>query len=148
LPTIIVDKKEYRNNSAFVQVTGTINSANGKQVQFTTLCLIDTGFYDGVFLPNKFYQLAKSIGVDLTQTHTLLADGSETVTFSCLGAIQKIENYSFVSGKKEVMILICAEPSTDELFESTSDLIGMGALQYFTVTFDGPNQVFTISESV
>ena len=134
----MVERKEYINNSACVDVVGVlINPLTGKKIPFKTLCTIDTGFSDGVFLPDVFIQKIEATGAKLFEKNTTLADGTEINVKVCMGYLQKIDN-CVLKCEKEIVIV---------MYEKTlGELLGMGALQYFSVTFNGSQQSFTIVE--
>ncbi|MCL2134699.1 MAG: hypothetical protein FWH37_03975 [Candidatus Bathyarchaeota archaeon] len=61
---VITNKKTYVNNRAFVDVTGVIvNTSNKQQIKFNGNSLIDTGFDQGIFLPNKYLKDLTDLGV-------------------------------------------------------------------------------------
>ena len=109
----------------------------GWQIPFNADCLIDTGFYGGIFLPNTFIDDARSIGVEPATTVTL-ADGSEIVAHVCAGYLQKIDDYFFANPGKPIFIVIYGNQS--------GEVLEMDTLQYFSVLFDGPNQLFIMTE--
>jgi hypothetical protein len=145
LSTIVVDRKKYNpDNFALIQVLGIIiNPSTNHQINFDAECLIDTGFYRGIFLPNKYLKEVKTIGVDPFETTLTLADGSESIGFVCGGYIQKIDTHSFTAPGKPVCIVI---PKTQQIDTQMGELVGMEALLHFSVTFDGVNRAFTITE--
>jgi hypothetical protein len=66
LTTTIVEQKDYCANAACVDVSGVlINPLNGVRIPFKTLCTIDTGFSDGVFLPAMYIQKIEETGAKL-----------------------------------------------------------------------------------
>jgi len=76
--TTVVERKEYIDNSACIDVAGVlINPLNGEKIPFKTLCLIDTGFSDGIFLPDLFIHKIEATGAKLQEKNTTLADGTE-----------------------------------------------------------------------
>jgi predicted aspartyl protease len=131
-------RKKYVSNSAYLHVFGVVpNPSNGRQVPFNAECLVDTGFYGGIFLPNTFIIDARSIGVEPVATSVTLADGSEIIAHVCAGYLQKIENHDFDMPGKPIFIVIYGnEPG---------EVLGMNSLQHFILLLDGPNQCFTIT---
>jgi predicted aspartyl protease len=136
--TLLIERKEYSNNSASVNVAGVlINPLNGNKIPFKTLCTIDTGFSDGIFLPHMFIHEIESTGAVLREKNTILADGTEINVKICQGYLQKIDDCA-LDYEKEVIVV---------MYEKTlGELLGMNALQYFLVTLNGPEQWFTIQE--
>jgi predicted aspartyl protease len=132
-----VIQKEYVSNTAWMQVKGVIpNPVNGRQTPFNVKCLIDTGFYGGVFLPNSYLLDIKSIGIEPTATTITLADGSEIVANVCAAYLQEIENYTFALPGKPIFVVIFGnEPG---------EVLGMNTLQHFSILFDGPNQRYIV----
>lgn len=133
-----VIRKNYSSNFAFVRVRGIVpNPENARQFPFEAECLIDTGFYGGVYLPDSFLSDAKTIGVTPTPTNITLADGSEIVAHVCAAYLLQIEDHKFNWPGKPIFLVIYGNKS--------DELIGMNSLKHFPVLFDGPNSCFTIS---
>jgi len=133
---INIDKK-YRSKFAFAKIKGIIpNPVTGQQFPFDFECLVDTGFYGGFFVPNWFVSNAKSIGVNPYPTTITLADGTDIPALTCAAYLQQIEDYCFPSPGK-LTFLVIYKKKCDEV-------MGMDALQYFSVLFDGPNQTFKL----
>jgi predicted aspartyl protease len=113
------------------------NPTNGRQVPFNAECMVDTGFYGGIFLPDTFLIDLRSIGVEPSATAVMLADGTEIVAHVCAGYLQSLENHDFsMPGKPIFAVIFGNEPG---------EIIGMNLLQYFAVLFDGPNQSLSLS---
>lgn len=131
-------KKQYRANFAFIRAKGVIpNPVNLRQYPFDVKCLIDTGFYGGIYVPNVFIANAKVIGVNPRPTTATLADGSKVAVHVCLAYLQQIENYCFPPLGKAIFLVIRGYDS--------EGLMGVDALQHFSVLFDGPANSFTIT---
>jgi len=136
--TTHVITKQYRQNFAFIRIKGIIpNPVNARQYSFDLKCLIDTGFYGGIYVPKVFFANAQLIGVTPRPTTVTLADGSEITAYVCLAYLQQIENYSFQSPGKPIFLVIYGH--------KTGKLIGMDAMQHFSVLFDGSANSFTIN---
>jgi predicted aspartyl protease len=133
-----VIRKTYLANSAYLRAFGVVtNPVNGRQVPFNTECLVDTGFYGGIFLPNSFMNDARSIGVEPVATPVTLADGNEIIAHVCAGYLQRLEDHDLGLPGKPIFIVISENAS--------GDVLGMDTLQHFTILFDGPNQHFILT---
>jgi hypothetical protein len=131
-------KKKYSSNSAYVQCFGIVtNPSNGRQVPFNAECLVDTGFYGGIFLPNTFMLDARSIEVEPVATTVTLADGSEIIAHVCAGYLQRIEGHDFDAPGIPIFLVIYGNVP--------GEVLGMNVLQNFTILFDGPNQCFALT---
>jgi predicted aspartyl protease len=133
-----VTRRNYVGNFAYLHASGIIpNPLNGRQAPFNADCMVDTGFYGGIFLPDTFLIDARSIGVEPAATTVTLADGTDIVAHVCAGYLQSLENHDFAAPGKPIFVVIYGhEPG---------EIIGMNLLQYFSVLFDGPNNSLSLS---
>jgi len=131
-------RKNYRNKSAFIEIEGIIpNPLTLAQVPLRFECRIDTGFDGGIFVPVRYKSDSEAIGVKPTVTNITLADGSKTPAYVCAAYLQAIDKRGFESPGKPVILVMCG-------FRE-GKMLGMDALKYCTILFDGPNQNFTMN---
>jgi len=130
--------REYRNSSAYVRMKCVIqNPQTASQVplDFST-CRIDTGFDGGVLVPQWHRSDAEVAGVEPRITNLTLADGSRIPAYVCAVFLQSVDDITFAPPGRPMILVMCGN--------RRSPLLGMGALKYCTILFDGPNQRFTI----
>jgi len=129
--------KNYRKKAAYITIEGTIpNPQTAAQVPLRFECRIDTGFDGGVLVPVRYKSDTQSIGVRPTITNMTLADGQKINVYVCAAYLQAIEKCVFESPGKPILLVMCG------LREG--QFLGMDALKYCTILFDGPKQNFTI----
>jgi predicted aspartyl protease len=134
----IVLNKKYKNGKAYIRVKGAIlNPETVRQIPLDLECQIDTGFDGGILVPDSYKLDAKSISVEPRVTSITLADGSKTPAYVCVAHIQGIDTHSLPLPGKPVMLVMCGNRK--------SELLGMDALKYCTVFFDGPGQAFIMN---
>lgn len=130
--------KKYKNKRAKVRISGVIqNPQNARQTPLDFECMIDTGFSGGIMVPDWVRLDAQSIGIETSITNMTLADGSKTSVHVCVANIHKIDNHSFLLPGKATMLVMCGR--------RPGKVLGMDALKYWAVLFDGPRQTLTIS---
>jgi predicted aspartyl protease len=130
--------KKYKNKKAYIKVKGAIlNPETMRQVPLDFECRIDTGFDGGILVQNPYKLDAKSIGVEPRITNITLADGSKIPAYVCVAHIQVIDTCSLPLPGKPVVLVMCGSRK--------GELLGMDALKYCTVFFDGPGQAFTMN---
>jgi len=130
--------KKYKNKKAYIKVKGAIlNPETMRQIPLDFECRIDTGFDGGILIPKWYRPDAKSIGVEPSITNITLADGSKIPAYVCVAHIQQIDTCSLPLPGKPVVLVMCGSRE--------GELLGMDALKYCTVFFDGPGQAFTMN---
>ena len=84
----------YRGNAAFVNVKGAIqNPRTGNRAPFEFECMVDTGFFSGLYYEESLRSDAKIIGVDPFPTTIRLADGKEVPAYSCVAYLEEINGF-------------------------------------------------------
>ena len=137
MTTNIITKLYNSENFAFIRIRGIIqNPVNLRQYPFDLECLIDRGFYGGIYVPKIFLAHADLIDVTPRPTTVTLADGSLIAAHVCVAYLTQIEDYSFESPGIPTSLVIYGD--------KTGELIGVDAMQHFSVLFDGPANNFTI----
>lgn len=130
--------KKYKNKKAYIRVKGAIlNPETVRQIPLDLECQIDTGFEGGIFVPDSYKLDAESISIEPSVASITLADGSKVPAYVCVAYIQGIDTHSFPLPGKPVVLVMCGNRK--------SELLGMDALKYWTVLFDGPCQAFTMN---
>jgi len=135
--TIAITRK-YKNKSAYIRIEGAIrNPQNMRQTPLHFECRIDTGFDGGIIVPHWYRSDAQTIGVEPGITNITLADGSQIPAYICVAHLHKIDTYTFPPPGKPTILVMCGNRK--------GELLGMDALKYCSVLFDGPKQTLTIS---
>lgn len=130
-------EKKYREKHAYIRIAGIIpNPLTAAQVPLNFECRIDTGFDGGILVGVRYKSDAETIGIQPRLTNITLADGSKTPAYVCVAYIQAIEESAFTPPGKPVLLVMCGIRERQ--------LMGMDALKYYTILFDGPKQAFTI----
>jgi hypothetical protein len=130
--------RNYRNGKAYIRVKGAIvNPETTRQVPLDFKCRIDTGFDGGILIPNLYRFDARSVGVEPSITSITLADGSRIPAYVCVAYLHEIETCSLPPPGKPVLVVMCGNRK--------GELLGMDALKYCTILFDGPGQAFTMN---
>ena len=130
--------KKCKKKSARVRIAGVIqNPQNMRQTPLDFECRIDTGFDGGIMVPHWFRSDAQSIGIEPSITNITLADGRKISAYVCAAYIHTINGHSFSLPGKTAILVMCGN--------RRGKLLGMDALKYCSVLFDGPKQAFMIS---
>jgi predicted aspartyl protease len=130
--------RKYTDKKAFIKIKGAIiNEVNGRQLPLDCDCRVDTGFDGGIMIPFWRKQEIESISVQPRPTNITIADGSKIPAFVCAAHIQEIENHTFPSPGRPVMLVMCGNWA--------GVLLGMDALKQSTILFDGPRQQYTMT---
>jgi len=130
--------KKYKKKRAYVKIKGVIqNPVTAHQTPLDFECRIDTGFDGGILVPLWLRSDAQSIKVEPRVTDLTLADGRKIPVYVCVAYIQSIDTYTFPLPGKPVRLVMCGN--------RRGKLLGMDALEYCSILFDGPKQAFTIS---
>lgn len=129
--------RKYKNRRAYIRIGGVIrNPKTARQIPLSFECRIDTGFDGGIFVPHWYRSDAQSIDVEPRITNITLADGSRISAYVCAAYLQNIDTCRFPPPGKPVTLVMCGNRK--------GELLGIDALKYCTVLFDGPKQAFTI----
>ena len=170
----IVNEKSYVENKPVVQITGFICNPNGEPYLIDETCVIDTGFTSGgVFLANITTQeLEEKYKINPVLMDTMeLANGEKIMVYMYDGCLHTIDGQNFLLPfDHETLIAVqeikdklpdysdkcnrCDEYKTaQEKFRSNNkelkksiNLLGLDALKYFSVIFDGQKKKVTITE--
>ena len=135
--TVTLNKK-YKKQKAYVRIKGIIqNPETIRQTPLDFECQIDTGFDGGIFVPHWYRSDAQSIKVEPRLTNITLADGRKVPAYVCAAYMQNIDSYTFPPPGRPVMLVMCGNRK--------GHLLGMDALKYCSILFDGPKQTFTIN---
>lgn len=130
--------KKYRKKSAYIRIEGIVsNPQTAAQVPLRFECRVDTGFDGGVLVPVRYKPDTEAIGVTPAITNVTLADGNKIPAYVCAAYLQAVDKHVFKSPGKPVTLIMCG-------FRE-GQMLGMDALKYCTIVFDGPKQDFTIT---
>ena len=129
--------KNYSNKRAYLKVKGVIqNPVNLRQVPLDFECRIDTGFDGGIMVPHWHLSDAQSIGIEPSITNIILADGRRIPAYVCVVHLQEIETYNIPPPGIPMILVMCGSRK--------GTLLGMDLLKNHVISFDGPNQAFTL----
>ena len=128
--------KDYRNNAAYVRVQGAIINPNTmNRAPFSFVCMIDTGFFSGLYYEASLRSDALTVDVVPNSTTIQLADGTRVAAHTCIATIEKINDYA---------LPFPGIPVTLYMRGTGRGFMGMEAMKSFIVVLDGPSQKLKI----
>ena len=128
----------YKNKTACVTIKGVIlNPQTMRQSPLDFECMVDTGFFGGIFVPEWYKSNAESIGVVPSLANITLADGNRVPAYVCAAYLQEVDGCDFAPPGKPVVLVMRGTNSPE--------LLGMDALKHCTIFLDGPKQSFTLT---
>jgi hypothetical protein len=126
----------YQNNAAYVTVKGAIiNPRTMNRAPFSFECMIDTGFFSGLYYEEGLRSDALIVGVNPVLTTIRLADGSIVPAYTCVAQIEEINDFKLRPPGIKVTIFMRG---------LRKGYLGMEALKSFVTLFDGPAQKYKI----
>ena len=128
--------KDYRSNAAYVRVEGAIINPNTlNRAPFSFECMIDTGFFSGLYYEASLQSDALTVDIVPAPTTIQLADGTPAAAHTCIAHIEKINDHALSSP---------GIPVTLYMRGTGRGYMGMEALKSFIVLLDGPSQKLKI----
>lgn len=128
--------KDYRNNALYVRVQGAIvNPITHRRAPFSFECMIDTGFFSGLYYEATLRSDAETVDVVSHPTTIHLADGTPVAAHTCIAYIEKINDYTLPPP---------GIPVTLYMRGTRRGFIGMEALKSFIILLDGQKQELKI----
>jgi len=131
-----VVSKNYRSNTAYVQVGGAIiNPKTFRRAPFSFECKIDTGFTGGLCYEAALQSDAETIDVQTRSATLRQADGTPIAAQACIAYIESVNGYDLPSPGIPVQLY---------MYGRRTGLMGMEFLRSCIVLFNGPSQKLKI----